>query len=329
MRLILVHSWGPMGSSLVNAILEKFGVLNLPIRDVGLSASVELSNHGEIDTAGIQKGILSYLETLCRPVSLGGVGMLDRDTHNKIVRADKERVRAEVESYSNQKFNSIADAFFEGRMLIARALTYKTVSGEIAAHGELINDSIIYHENPQMLWDGYRRNFPDCKIIHMHREFSGWLNSLASQTMVKNSWRKRIGFQFTHKVRGYKRYAKMADAADGLHLDFSKLFQRPFIELVELIGRFIDLPVPKIDWEAEKYDLFGKILSFETAFSPFDDKREFLSAGAMERLLKLSEGSRFLPLVLWREFEARLIYFQCCRRFLAERAKSTELGSVP
>ena len=32
MRLILINSFGPMGSTVVASILEKFGYLNLPIR---------------------------------------------------------------------------------------------------------------------------------------------------------------------------------------------------------------------------------------------------------------------------------------------------------
>mgnify|MGYP001455209406 FL=1 len=74
-KLIVINSIGPMGSSVLSALLEHHGILNFPIRKRGLSLDIKnLRELGNQDLINITSNLIKYEEE----GQIGGVSVLKR-----------------------------------------------------------------------------------------------------------------------------------------------------------------------------------------------------------------------------------------------------------
>ena len=52
------------------------------------------------------------------------------------------------------------------------------------------------------------------------------------------------------------------------------------------MAEFVDKPYPNINWEEEKYDLYGSLNSYNKTFNKFDDNKIYLSIYTREVISK-------------------------------------------
>ena len=104
MKVVVINSNGPMGSTVVGAILEQFGFLNLPIRRYGTERRLV---YGQGKDEAIVNKFIEVVEQHNKPMRLGGTSLEHRDESEcRLLNAEKvlgklnnlyEEVKKEVE----------------------------------------------------------------------------------------------------------------------------------------------------------------------------------------------------------------------------------------
>ena len=140
---------------------------------------------------------------------------------------------------------SIADLYFTCRNVYADAVIYKTVTTNPGWHAEQTVD--IHRFDPAALYARYADNFENVKMIHMHRPFPQWINSLAAQGFVHPRLQNRLKF-FPHmRYADYQLYERSVEKMPGLHLNFDELFDAPIDALARKIAAYLGVPPPAVD----------------------------------------------------------------------------------
>ena len=321
MKLLLLNSCGPMGSALLSGLVEKIGVRNLPIRDLGLNEYItgELS----LDSKYMEKQTVYWIERFARPVQFGGVGVVDRDSRPARVLTDPGKVRERIAFLQSHRFTSLAELFHTCRDVFAEALVYKEAGEGWAYDGHLCRHLDFFHRAPERFWEQCQHHFPGARIIHLHRDVGPWLESMASQAMHQRTWRARMRFEFTHVLRKYRRYEKFCQAVPGEHLHFEELFTRPVDELAAQLANALSVSLPALDWTSLEYDLYGALTAHSTAFTLADAKHRFLGTPVLDRMLALEQPEEApLPKVLLGEGRAQVLYWKALRAY-RKRMKGT------
>lgn len=273
-RLILVNSYGPMAASLVGGLLEKFGPMQLPVRDLGLNDY--LLGRYELNCGEMQKRVREKILSHSGNIRSGGVSMLDRDSQEPRALVDVGLVEEELNKLPKTRFESIQDLYWACRDVYRKAVTYKSVPHEVDAHIEYPTDFGKNWEDAKKLYEAYVAHFDDVRAIHMHRKFENWINSIASQKFAKPSYREKLKFKPRNLIRNFKSYEAATRGVPGLHLNFEDLFERDIEDLGDEVRGFCGLPRVDIDFRSQSYDLFGKFTHYDVAFKPFDDGRVYL-----------------------------------------------------
>ncbi|MCK5285428.1 MAG: hypothetical protein KAJ86_07585 [Alphaproteobacteria bacterium] len=292
-KLLVLNSFGPMGSTLLAGLIEKFGFGNVPFRKTGLHRYLmgELS----LDSGFMQNRLKDTLMSHSNPILRGGVSVLDRDNQKPRILVNYDRVMSDIERLENYSFKNIKDLYMTCREVYDRAVIYKTPENHKNWHIELTVD--IHRYDPDVLYQHYKKEFEDVRMIHLYRDFRGWINSLASQAFMHPQLMNRIKF-FPHmRYADYALYEKVVAKMPGLHINFDDLFDEPIEMLVKKIALFLDVPVPDIDFRKETYDLYGKIQPYDVAFTRFDDNISFLRPATLDYLMHLVDTkSMYHPL---------------------------------
>jgi len=303
-KLILVNSYGPMAASLVGGLLEKLGPVQLPVRDLGLNDYL-LGRYG-LNCGEMQKRLRKTIRSHSGNIRLGGVSMLDRDSQAPRALVDADRVEDDLDKLEETTFECIQDLYWACRDVYRKAVTYKSVPSEADAHVEYPTDFGKNWQDAQRLYEAYVGSFDDVRVIHMHRKFENWVNSIASQKFAKPSYRERLKFKPRNLIRNYKRYEAAVRGVPGLHLNFEDLFDRDIEDLAAEIREFCDLPRTEIDFRSQTYDLYGKATHFDVAFKPFDDGRVYLDESARRFLARCAEApgeiGRVVDKLAWTRF---------------------------
>lgn len=273
MKIVVINSIGPMASTVVGSVVEKFGYLNIPVRKLGLHEY--LRGKRSLDDGYMKKRLIEHLDSHSTILTIGGVSVSDRDSSKPRQLVQRSDVEPAIWNYQNNSFSRVSNMYSEGRNIYAQALKYKKSSHQIDRHIEYTTD--IHQHPPLELWQSYKSEFGDVYMINLHRDFSGWLDSLVSQRFAHPSFRTRCFFAFHSAFDLYSSYEKTMKEMPGLHLDFQELFIPRQDQLVNRISVFLGEPVPSIDWETEKYDLFGKLSDYKKTFTMADDKPKYLS----------------------------------------------------
>jgi len=306
-KLVLVNSTGPMGSSVISAIVEKFGYLNIPVRNLGLEEYLG----GEPDaTPELLKDRFSSIPgSTGAKVAVGGVSIVDRDTSDPRSLVDKTMLEREFQCVRDKEFASIAQLYDELRRIFAVAITYKKSCHVSGKHVEL---TTAFHKyDPDAIYRSYQSAFGDVTLIHMHRDFLGWIESLASQRFA--SPRKRFVFVFRWERQRFLEYERKTKACPGLHLDFEFLFIPHTRETMRRISEEISEPLPDIAWESESYDLYGNLKNYHAAFTKADTRGRYLSRATLAVMNYFSDQEKIRR---WHDIVVYAFYFADMLRYL-------------
>ncbi len=262
-----------MGSSVVGAIVEKFGYLNAPIRNLGLNRC--LLSKKKTDRDQFKQKFLNIFTSQSKMNKMGGVSMLDRDSSPSYCPIDKSLIESEISVIERSEFTNISDLYASLRSAYAKAVRYKINKHEPGKH---IEYTTYFDQYPtEKLCDAYVNEFSDIIFIHMHRDFVGWVESVMSQ-YFSGSRRWRIILLHALHSR-YVNYEKRTNDCPGIHVDFNSLFTEERSQLIASIAKGLGEPVPEIEWENTSYDLYGQLRDFSSTFTLADVEGTHLSSG--------------------------------------------------
>jgi hypothetical protein len=286
MKLIVICSFGPMGSSLVAALLEKFGYLNIPVRKLGLSDYVcgkrDLSDSYMIER--MKKNIFDH----SKHISMGGVSVLDRKT-NIMKRLDINIIENELIDLKYYNYTCIGDLYDMVKRLYSKSVVYKKIEAKNNYHIEMLTGR-DYLIDSVTLYNNYKLHFPDVKFLLLHRPFVSWLNSLTSQAFSRSKKNKLKLFK-RFKVGDYynvfQKYENFINSIDGLSIQFDDLFIPNTDKIINKVSKYINQKPPDIKWENAIYDLYGGLKCYNEAFTQFDNKIDYLSKDLQSLIVKL------------------------------------------
>lgn len=283
-KLLIINSFGPMGSTLLSGLVEKLRYTNVPIRKLGLHQYL-LSKYN-LDSGHMELRLRRILESHSEARLTGGVSVLDRANQRPKPLVDGQKSILKI---NNIDAKNIQDLYFQCRNIYCDAVTYKKINTNREWHIELTTD--IHRYNHKDLYQAYQDNFEDVRMIHLHRDFGGWINSLASQAFTHPEFMNRIKF-FPHmRYADYALYEEAVAAIPGLHIPFDEMFDTPIEKLCAQIAEFADVPNFEGDLRSEEFDMYGKIVPYEKAFTRFDDKVRFLSSNTKAYFQKQVENN--------------------------------------
>ena len=308
-KIVLVNSYGPMGSTVLASIIEKFGFGNTPVRKLGLNEYLM----GKIDPNSdfMKERIISIMSDHQNPISIGGISVLDRDNNEEIRLIDPVKFHAKKSSFKRKQSTSLSDLFISCRRFYDECVVYKNVTNDAYMQIELTTNN--QHYNAKELYKAYRKNFDEVYIISLTRNFESWINALASQAMSHPNFKNRYLFAPHEQHKIWKNYNNHIEAADGLIVSFEQLFDDPLEKLVPILSDYLSMPKPNIDFKNSDYDLYGRLKNYKETFTPFDDKRQYLSKRTLaEYDARLHKKSKFTS---WDAFRIRLLYLTDMSRF--------------
>jgi hypothetical protein len=273
-----------MGCSLLSGLVEKMGFGNFPLRKTGLHQY--LMGEIALDSGYMQSRLRDIIMAHAQPAHIGGVSVLDRDNSPARTLTDPARVAGRLDSLSPA---TLTDLYFACRNIYADSVIYKQVTSNPGWHAEQTVD--IHRFDPAALYARYTDNFENVKMIHMHRPFPQWINSLAAQGFVHPQLKNRVKF-FPHmRYADYRLYERCLEKMPGLHLHFDDLFDTPIDALAQKIAAYLDVPAPSIDLKAQDYDLYGKLVPYQNAFTRFDDNIEYLRRDTLTYFVTISNDN--------------------------------------
>lgn len=273
MKLIVINSFGPMGSTVVSSLIEHYGFLNLPLRKLGLNDY--LVGTRDLNDDFLKKKLLNTLKNFNKPQKMGGISVLDRDNRLLDRKIKIDIIERELNKFFEKKFTSIKDMYFESFLLFNKALVYKSCNKNPLGVIELTTDIEKYQsQNLQKL---YKREFKDVYFINIRRDFLSWLNSFVSQYYAYPKLKVRnFFFRLSNVKRNFKNYEKsLKEFENALNINFDEIFIPNNLNLKRRIEYFINV---KSDFDLEKsnYDLYGGITDYKKTFTKHDDNYYFL-----------------------------------------------------
>lgn len=303
-----------MGSALLGGFVEKFGAVNVPLRQFGLSEYL-LGRH-DLNSGVMQERVAEWVRRYSTPIRLGGINVLDRDSQQARAFSDPERVRADLEDIRNTEYGSLDELYRACMAVFCKSITYRDVSPDNDVFIDYPLDFGDYVDRARELYDAYQAAFDDVRMIHLHRDFEGWINAVAIQRFAKRRLGERLSFRLKSWVKKYYNYEKAVADLPGLHLDFRELFPERIEDLAERVGSFLGVPADVCDWRNAEYDLYGKFVHFDQAFTPVDDGNVYLDR--FTRRYFARHASHPDRVGLREKLIARLLYLWCYSKFKAK-----------
>lgn len=312
-KLVVINSKGPMGASLLGGFAERLGAVNVPLRQYGLSDY--LLGRSVLESGLMQERVVDWISRHSRPIRLGGINVLDRDSQVPKPFNDIERVVGDLDRLKNTHYPDLQSLHRDCFEVFARSVTYKDVDTSGSVFIDFPIDFGEFASRARELYDAYHRNFDDVRMIHLHRDFEGWINAVAVQKFSKGD----LSFRLKSWVKHYDNYERAVRELPGLHVDFRELFDTPIEVLARRIGEFTGLPHEDVDWRNIDYDLYGKFVPFDKAFTPVDDGNVYLNHFSRQYFSRYAD--RPAKVGLKEKVVARLLYLWCYTGFKARRAR--------
>lgn len=255
--------------------------------------------------------IISVMSDHQNPISIGGISVLDRDHNEEMRLIDPVKFHAKKSSFKQKQTTSLSDLFISCRRFYDECVAYKKVTNNAFMQIELTTNN--QHYNPKELYEAYRKHFDEVYVISLTRNFESWINALASQAMSHPNVKNRYLFAPHKQHKLWVDYNNHVESAGGLIISFEQLFDDPLKKLVPILSEYLSIPKPNIDFKNSYYDLYGRLKNYEETFTPFDDKRQYLSKKTTTEFdARLRKGSKF---TLWDGLIMRLLYLTDMYRF--------------
>jgi len=301
-----------MGSTLVGAVVEKFGFLNIPVRKIGLHDY--LIGKRSINDPFMFTRFRDIGISHGSPIRLGGVSVSDRDGAPPRALVDWSIIKDGLDSLTLDEHLDVSMRFDEMRNLYAKALVYKKSNHKKGWHIEYTTDLEKYHSTTMV--EAYRNSFESVFFISLHRNFEEWVEAIVSQRFSHTTWKVRLKFVLSSITKQYREYEDSIKDVPGLHLDFDEIFAHKIQRLNEQIGSELGLTVPILDWENEMYDLYGKLSNFEKTFIKADFGGKYLSPVSRSIINFSAKKKRFIRII---DFVFYFFYLFDLVRFLKKR----------
>ncbi len=274
MKLIVINSAGPMGSTVLGSIVEKLGYLNLPARKRDLHGY--LMGRRTLDDDHFKRRTLAIMKAMGEATTGGGTGVRDRNSAPRVRRTDPQRVQAQIPVYMQACFGSIAELYESSNRLLSDSVIYKDIAPYVG-HIEYPTDIELYSGRAKELYDRYVQEFDEVVFFHMQRNFVSWLNSLMSQLLFARHFQwHHILVRLSSIYRRYENYRRVAADIPGHHVDFEELFAPNTYGLVKRLENILGGQVP-VNLELQKFDLYGRICDYNKAFTKEDDRHSYIS----------------------------------------------------
>jgi len=274
MDIVVINSFGPMGSTVLSSILEKYGFLNLPIRKLGLSDY--LTNQRSLYDPFMINRFLSTVEDQNKTKAMGGISVLDKEK-NIQRHIDKKLIEKELLQLHSYKADSIVKLYDYLKSLYVKAIVYKKINHSNGKHIELLTGRDLKHD-PKKLYASFNNNFDNVYFINIHRKFHSWCNSLVSQWFTKSFGKSFHRFNIKKIHSAFKHYEEFTQSIPGMNIDFDDFFFPNTEKLIESISNYINIELDSnIILEDQSYDLYGALSSYKKTFTKFDDNQRFLS----------------------------------------------------
>jgi len=274
MKLVVINSAGPMGSTVLGSILEKLGYLNLPARKRDLHGY--LMGRRTLDDDYFKQRTLAIMNAMGEVTTGGGTGVRDRNSAPPVRRADPQRVQAQIPGYMQARFGSLAELYASSNRLLADSVIYKDVAPYVG-HIEYPTDIELYSGRAKALYDRYVQEFDEVVFFHMQRNFVGWLNSLMSQLLFARRFQwHHLLVRLSSIYRRYENYQCVTAEIPGHHVDFDELFAPNTQGLVQRLAHIFDAQVPE-HLEQQTFDLYGRVCGYDKTFTKEDDCHSYIS----------------------------------------------------
>ena len=270
-KLIVINSWGPMGSSTLAGLVEKWGYLNVPIRKTGLTDY--LTGARGLDDPFIRERFRHQFNYSASERQRGGLGRAAKRVAPRVSLIDFELVSCALNELDQKQFSRIADLYDAYRALYARAITYKDVHWSRGCHIELTTDSTSFSGTEFARC--YEEHFDEVKIFHMTRRFEEWIESFAVQFMgLPEGF---TGFRLDQAMREYDLYLNQINRLPGHIVDLEDLMIPKFFETEKRLRKIVGRSALTDNFEKNQYDIWGRVVPFTVAFSLQDRGGSYLN----------------------------------------------------
>ena len=319
MQVVIINSTGPMGSTSVGSIIEKFDYINIPLRKLGLHEY--LVGQRKLDDPFFMDRFKQVLDQHSIERQSGGVNMTDRNSTPGRKLIDKDKVLDYLAQY-NEDANSISNIYNNVRNAYVHGLKYKQAADYSNSHIEYTTDIVNF--DMKELYSAYQSEFDKVFMVHLHRNFVDWLESLFSQRFIHPKFKTRYFFVFRSAYKQYMRYEEKVKNLPGLHVDFDDLFLPNTEQLIIDISQYIKRPIPDILWEEEYYDLYGKLCDYNTAFTQADTGNLYISKltrSVIRYIEKKGKATIFQDMVVYGLYLVESVRFQFKYGYLRKKRK--------
>ncbi|WP_156777541.1 hypothetical protein [Synechococcus sp. RS9916] len=287
--LIIVHSDGPVASTSLAGLCEYYGFCFLPLRKFLLEEYISGSIPFYSDK--IRHRILEVIISLSIPRQTGGVSVSHRDQLLPIV-LTKPPLASDIESFLSYMPTSLEDQIFSCLQFIEDALIYKTPS---SSNGYII----LTLPRPLLSESLFLSCCNDSNYIRtlvMTRPYIDWCLSLLSQEDSKSQF-----FNFTRLSCLYQRHVNSLDLQNRfseIPISTSDVLLPNTFSLFNKLGILFGARVLSTELlTSSKFDLYGRLLDFKSAFTPSCDSIN-VSNNISRFFIKHFSSPSFIPPLL-------------------------------
>lgn len=295
MKLVIINSFGPMGSTTLASIIEKFGFQNIPLRKIFLTENVVLETN-ENRTKMLDR-FFTIIKNHDKFRKQGGVSAIQRMAGSEVKLINTKVIFSELNNIKNSNI-SLPDLYYQLRETYQKSILYKDNKKKSIGYIELLINS--HNFEPDLFVKSYQKKFNEVFFISLKRDFPSWLSSMSLQWYYKKKRNWRI-FNIDKVYSDFEKYNNFVEKIPGLKINFDEIFPPNTNNLINKLQSYLNVNNQKVDWENQRYDLYGKLVPYRLNFNKFDDDLGLLSICTRKLILlkiKSSPSNKFLSICI-------------------------------
>lgn len=263
-KIVLINSFGPMGSSTLAANLEPFGFSNLPIRKYDLEKF--LSDPSKQNKWALHKKIKEIIFKIQRSSS-GGTSVFDRSFNKNKPKINYKK----FQTLQKKNNNNGMQYYFQMKLNLQKSVCYKKAT---AFHNHIELPIDLFNRNRKNLESKILKNRNHI-LINCDRDPTGWLNSTLHQNISKNFFNV---FKFPVvgilRLKNYK-----TKIGSGICIKFDDVFNGMFYKKLKR-----RLNLKNTIQKTKKLDCYGKLVPFEFANTKEEDNLSLIPSKISEKI---------------------------------------------
>ena len=282
-QFIMIYSDGPMGSSSLGSLFEKYGYINLPFRKFRLSEYV--MGIRDITDQSMQNRFLENINILSEEYKIGGTSVKDRDSRKGEIRTIKPTQEA-IKIFLSFKPKTLQSLLSHCFIFAAKHITYKEFN--IPIRGFIIYELPQFRIKYKFTQKEYLKKLIKLEgftCILMNRNFREWSASLISQ----QDYRVKIPIiegkiSLEKLFLRWKYNQNLTELKDLITIDIDSLLLPNTDKINILISKLLKVPLIKKEYLInQRYDLYGSLMSYKSAFTPSD--KSFTNSNFFNKLI--------------------------------------------